>query len=450
MSDSMKPFKKLNAFNAEHISVSNFFPGDRKLKAGEAEKRDINFNHPLFGERRFNICFPILTGNVSAIPLKRWYGLFFIKERVIVLPINTAKKFEIKFVQVLDESGKADEKLLPKLTTDELKELYEDMLLARVFDEKCVALQRQGRMGTYASGLGQEAAQVGSAHTLERKDWIVPSFRESAALLARGSPLAGIMRYWAGDERGHNLPQGVNNFPIAIPVGSQPLHAVGIAWASLLKKDGAVVLSFSGDGGTSEGDFSEALNFAGVFKTPCVFIVQNNQWAISVPRTKQTAAETIAQKAIAYGFEGIQVDGNDVLAVYKVVRDAVAKARSGKGPTLVECVTYRIADHTTADDAARYRTQKEVDAWKKKDPVLRFQKYLQSVNIWDASYETKVLSKCKNQVEEAVKDMESTPAPSVEDMFTYVYAEMTAELEEQKDYIVEMKRQRQLEPESEE
>ena len=217
-------------------------------------------------------------------------------------------------------------------------------------------MQREGRIGTYASIWGQEAAQVGSALALTDGDWIFPSFRESGVLVARGYPLWMLYRYWTGDERGMSAPEGLNVFPMSVPVGTQIPHATGAAWAMKLKGHKNVAAVYFGDGGSSKGDFHEGLNFAGVFKVPCVFLCQNNQWAISVPRSSQTAAKTIAQKGFAYGMEGLQVDGNDVVAVYKATKEAAEKARSGGGPTLIECFTYRLDDHTTADDSSRYRS----------------------------------------------------------------------------------------------
>ena len=355
---------------------------------------------------------------------------------------ETVSKFEVPYLQILDEFGKVDEKLMPKLSNEEIKTIYEIVVLSRIFDDKCINLQRQGRMGTYASIRGQEASEIGSAYALSKEDWMFPSFRESASLIARGVPMHQIMMYWAGDERGHNFTSSSNNFPISIPVGTQIPHAVGAAFAAKHLKHKVVTLVYFGDGGSSKGDFHEALNFAGVFKLPCVFLCQNNQWAISLPRKQQTASDTIAQKAASYGFEGIQIDGNDIFAVYKATKDAIEKARSGKGPTLIECITYRMSDHTTADDASRYRDSKEVELWKKKDPVERLRVYMQSKKIWTQDYENRVLSKSSNQVEEAVKEMESQPTPSHEDIFKYTFAEMPSLLKEQMDYLSNILKQK--------
>ena len=267
------------------------------------------------------------------------------------MPKKTVQSFSVEWLQILDENGNCDEALRPPLSHEDINKLYEWMVLARVFDEKAFKLQREGRLGTYASILGQEAAQVGSAFALRPNDWMFPSFREPGASFVRGLPMRMILQYWAGDERGSLIPEELNDFPITIPVGTQIPIAVGAAWAAKLKADQIVVLCYMGDGATSKGDFHEGLNFAGVFTVPVVFVCQNNQWAISVPLKRQTAAKTLAQKAIAYGLPGVQVDGNDIFAVYRATHEAVNRARDGRGPTLVECVTYRLGDHTTADDA---------------------------------------------------------------------------------------------------
>ena len=250
------------------------------------------------------------------------------------------------------------------------------MLLARRFDERLLSLQRQGRIGTFPPISGQEAAHLGAAAVLKPDDWMVPAFREMAADIWRGRPLDSIIVYNNGFSEGGRVPADRNDMPIAIPVGSQILHAVGIAWGMKYRNTGQVAMTFFGDGATSQGDFHEGLNFAGVFELPVVFVCQNNQWAISIPRTRQTRSATLAQKALAYGIAGVQVDGNDILAVYAAADEAVARARAGGGPTLIECVTYRMAVHTTADDPKRYRSEEEVESWRRRDPLARFQGYL--------------------------------------------------------------------------
>jgi pyruvate dehydrogenase E1 component alpha subunit len=342
-------------------------------------------------------------------------------------------KFEVKYLQVLDEKGAVDKKLIPKLSSKQLVALYELMILSRRFDEKALIMQRQGRIGTYASFLGQEAAQIGAAFAMTKEDWVFPTYRDSALLIARNSQMNSLLQYFGGDERGNIVPKDVNNFPISIPVGTQGLHAVGAAMASTIQKKKFAAVACLGDGATSEGEMNEAMNFAGAFKAPVVFLCQNNQFAISVPVNKQTAAETIAQRAIGFGFEGIQVDGNDVLAVYSAVSAALEKARSGKGPTLIECFTYRIGNHTTSDDASKYRNEKESKEWEKKDPVARFRKFLEGKNLWDSEKEKSLHSKVEGKVSAAISKFESTPSQEIDDIFSYVYKEMPQGLKEQLD-----------------
>ena len=335
--------------------------------------------------------------------------------------------------QILNEDGKiVNTKEMPQLKNDDIKRMYELMVLARVFDDTALKLQREGRMLTYASLLGQEASQIGSALALEKEDWFVPSYRENGVFITRGYPMDMLYQYWAGDERGMKIPDDINALPVCVPVGTQVPHAVGIAWAQKLQGKKSVVVTYFGDGATSKGDFHEGINFAGVFQVPLVLICQNNQWAISVPVTKQTAAETIAQKAIAYGIEGIRVDGNDVFAVFKVVKDAIAKARAGKGSTLIECLTYRIESHTTADDWKKYRDTAEVEKWKQKDPVARLRKYMEDEGIWNEDYEKKLWDDAKAKVTEATRKFESVSPLTPLDMFENVYEELPPEIEEQR------------------
>ncbi len=352
------------------------------------------------------------------------------------MPKKTIKSFNVEWLQILDEQGNCDEQLRPTLTDKEVQKLYQWMVLSRALDEKAFKLQREGRLGTYASILGQEAAQVGSAFALQPSDWLFPSFREPGASIVRGLPIRMIFQYWSGDERGSLIPEGQNDFPITIPVGTHIPIATGAAWAAKAKGDPIAVICYFGDGATSKGDFHEGLNIAGVFSLPVVFLCQNNQWAISVPLRKQTAAETLAQKAIAYGFEGLQVDGNDVFAVYKASHDALSRARAGKGPTLIECFTYRLGDHTTADDASRYRSSQEVEAWKNKDPIDRLQRYMEKKGLWDESYGERVFSESTEQVEASVKEAEGIPPPDPRDIFRYTFQELTEELEQQMEGFV--------------
>ncbi|MBI2650925.1 pyruvate dehydrogenase (acetyl-transferring) E1 component subunit alpha [Candidatus Woesearchaeota archaeon] len=346
--------------------------------------------------------------------------------------------FKVEYLQVMDEEGKIDRKLMPDLPDKQIKEMYELMVLMRTFDDKAFSLQRQGRIGTYIQFKGQEASQLGTAYALKDMDWIFPMYRSGGALIARKHPMHMILQYYGGDERGLKSPENVNNFPISIPVGTQTPHAVGCAWASKLKNEKTVSLVYTGDGGTSKGDFHEGLNFAGVFKVPCIIVCENNQYAISVSRKQQTASETIAQKAISYGINGTQVDGNDIFAVYKAAKEAVDNARNGKGATLIECITYRLADHSTSDDAKRYRNDKEVESWTKKDPIIRLEKYMRSKKLLDDKYKEEVAKKAKEQVEKEVMIYENTKDPDAEDMFRYTYAEMTGNLKEQLNQLNEL------------
>ncbi|MCL5021975.1 MAG: pyruvate dehydrogenase (acetyl-transferring) E1 component subunit alpha [Nitrospirae bacterium] len=341
------------------------------------------------------------------------------------MPEETIASFSVRRLAVLDEKGNIDESLMPPLSDGEIKRLYETMVLARTFDQRALSLQREGRIGTYAPIAGQEATQVGSALALEKSDWVFPTFRENGVYIAVGHPPHMILQYWGGDERGLKIAEDLHIFPVSIPVGTHIPHAVGAAMAAKYRGDKIGVIAYFGDGGTSEGDFHEALNFAGVFKAPVVFICENNQWAISVPREKQTAAKTIAQKAVAYGFEGIQIDGNDIFAVYKATKDALAKAKRGDGPTLIESYTYRMSDHTTADDASRYRTKEEVEAWLPKDPILRVKLFMEKKGLWSDEYQKDLEAKTKAAVDEAERKAEAVEHAGPRDMFAYTYGKIT-------------------------
>ncbi len=341
------------------------------------------------------------------------------------MPEKILDSFTVKRLDILDEKGNADEALMPSISNEDIRRFYEMMLLARTFDQRALNLQREGRIGTYASIFGQEASQIGSALALERTDWVFPSFRENGVYIALGHPPYKILQYWGGDERGLVTEKGLNIFPVCIPVATHVPHAAGAAMAVKYRGDEAAVVAYFGDGGTSEGDFHEGLNFAGTFRLPAVFICQNNQWAISVPRERQTAAGTIAQKAIAYGIEGIQVDGNDIFAVYKATRQALERAKKGKGPTLIECFTYRMSDHTTADDASRYRTKEEVDLWKSRDPLLRLKLFMEKKDLWTEEYQKEAEAKARSAVDEAEKKAESVERPDPRDMFNYTYGKLT-------------------------
>src|SRR5215468_534216 len=334
-------------------------------------------------------------------------------------------QFPIERLSILDSDGNLDAALEPKLSPEDLKRLYRAMVLGRRLDERMLRLQRQGRIGTFAPIKGQEASQIGTAFTLEARDWMVPSFRETAAMLWRGWPIESILAFYAGRLEGGRPDPTQRDLPVTIPVGTQLPHAVGIAYGIQYREEDAVVMVYFGDGATSEGDFHEAANFAGVWHGPVVFVCQNNQWAISVPLKKQTNSRTIAQKASAYGFPGIQVDGNDVLAVYAASRVAVARACAGDGPTLIECVTYRLSMHTTSDDPTKYRSAEEVAAWERKDPLTRFGAYVQKRGLLEPGLDEQI----EAEIAGSVKAFEAAAGADPLVMFDHAYAVPPAGLE---------------------
>lgn len=341
----------------------------------------------------------------------------------------------LEYLSILDEDGGLDEDLEPDLDDEMLLEMHRVMLLSRRFDDRRLRWQRSGRIGTFAPVKGQEAAQLGAVAALEDDDWMVPSFRETAAATWRGAPLTSFVLFDAGFNEGAAVEEGSRDLPIAIPVASQVPHAAGLGYA--MKQTGAddVVMVFFGDGATSEGDFHEGMNFAGVFELPVVFVCQNNQWAISVPREEQTASKSIAQKALAYGFPGLQVDGNDILASYVACSEAVDRARSGEGPMLVELSTYRLSVHTTADDPSKYRSEEEEEEWNERDPLPRFQGYMKEKGLLDDDAIDELESEIEDQIDgvwdEASERMDEL-AKQPEAMFDHVYAEMPAHLTEQR------------------
>lgn len=362
------------------------------------------------------------------------------------MPITKLADFKIERLEILSPDGRVDEALMPAIPKEKMLEMYRLMVLCRVFDEKAFKLQRQGRLGTYPQILGQEAAQVVPALCLEKKDWLLPTYRGQGAYFARGMSLVNSLLYWGGDDRGVNFPEGQNDLIFAIPVGSHLTQAAGLALAAKLRKDPSVVLCWLGDGSSSKGDFHEGLNFAGVYKLGLIYLVENNQWAISVPRKVQTASQTIAQKAIGYKVYGIQVDGNDAFAIYKAVSEAVSRGRRGEGATVIEAETYRMGDHTTADDASRYRSKEEIELWKTRDPILRLKKYLLAKGILDEDTDVRYYKDAEKQVAAAIEEYENYSDPNPMDIFNNTYAQNPWHVEEQRkelETILKSKKERQ-------
>jgi pyruvate dehydrogenase E1 component alpha subunit len=314
----------------------------------------------------------------------------------------------------------------------DLVPLYRAMLLTRAFNAKAVALQRTGRLGTFASSLGQEAVGVGAASATAPDDVLVPSFRDQAAQLRRGVTPVELLLYWGGDERGSDFAGPRADFPISVPVASHVPHAAGVALALKLRREPRAVLCIIGDGATSKGDFYEALNVAGVWHLPLVVLISNNQWAISLPRSAQSAAETLAQKAIGAGIPGEQVDGNDVIAVRAIVGRALARARTGGGASLIEAVTYRLSDHTTADDARRYRDDAEVSAHWHGEPVARLRQYLVAQGVWSRDDEEQALARAAAEIDRAVEAYLAIPPQPVSAIFDHLFAELPAPLAAQR------------------
>jgi 2-oxoisovalerate dehydrogenase E1 component subunit alpha len=349
--------------------------------------------------------------------------------------MTSVVEFSIQHFRVLDERGDVVAPL-PEFARDpeSLVPLYRAMVLTRTFDARAVAMQRTGKLGTFASALGQEAVGVGVAAAMRDEDVLVPSYREQAAQFMRGMTMAQCLLYWGGDERGSDF-RGVarKDFPNCVPIGTQVPHAVGVAYAFKLRKESRVAVTVFGDGGSSKGDFYEGMNMAGAWKVPLVLVINNNQWAISLPRSSQTAAQTLAQKAMAAGIDGLQVDGNDVIAVRKVVSDAVGKARAGEGPTVIEAVCYRLCDHTTADDASRYRSAEEVNTAWRAEPVVRLREHLAKAGVWNKEREEALQKECAEEVAKQVAAYEATPPQSPADMFDHLYAALPASLQKQRD-----------------
>ncbi len=337
------------------------------------------------------------------------------------MPRREIARFSIPHLQVLDEQGRVDKELEPKLDKSELIKLYRGMVWAREADQRMLRLQRQGRMGTFSPSTGQEAAACGPALALAADDWLVPAFRELGALLMRGVPLHKVLLFWGGFEEGNSFPEAPRTLPIAVIVGSQIPHATGIGYALKYRGEKRAAVCFFGDGATSQGDFHEGLNFAAVWQAPTVFICQNNHWAISTPLTKQTVAQTVAQKAIAYGIPCLQVDGNDPLAMYVATREALDRAYAGDGPTLIEAVTYRLMMHTTADDPTKYRKEEEVQEWQRRDPLVRFRAYLGAKKLWNDDKENALREEVKELVDAEVRHYETLKDLPVLSAFDHVY-----------------------------
>ena len=346
--------------------------------------------------------------------------------------------FAISHTQFIDETGAAISPL-PDFARDPaaLIPLYRAMVRTRSFDARAVSLQRTGRLGTYASSLGQEAVAVGVAAAMRDDDVLLPSFREHGAQLWRGVTPVELLLYWGGDERGSDFAGPRQDFPVSIPVASHAPHAIGVALAFKLRREPRVAVCMVGDGATSKGDFYESINVAGAMALPAVYVVNNNQWAISVPLRSQTRAETLAQKAIAAGIPGEQVDGNDVVAVMDAVGRAATRARAGDGPTLVEALTYRLADHTTVDDASRYRDDAEVSRQWEAEPIARLRNHLVAAGLWGKADEEKLLEDCAAELDRAVEAYLATPPMSPSAMFDQCYATLPDELSTQRDAAME-------------
>ncbi len=337
-----------------------------------------------------------------------------------------------KRFQVMDESGEiVNPDWIPNLPQEKLLEAYKFMHYARTVDLLSVSYQRQGRMYTYPPNLGQEAIGTAAGFVMRDEDWLVPAFREASAWLLKGAQVRDLFLYWGGNEEG-SLFSGAKNFlPSSVPIASQLVHAAGIGFAMQYQGKKGVAFGFVGDGGTSQGDFHEALNFAGVWKAPTIFVVQNNQYAISVPVARQTAAKSLAVKSVAYGIKGIQVDGNDFLAMYRTFQEAAEHARAGKGPVLIEAVTYRKGAHTTSDDPSLYRTEAEEQKWAKRDPLLRLGKYLEAEGLWKVADDEGLVDGYKKEIDVEFRNYEENRPYELDDIFKYQFADMPDDMKQQ-------------------
>lgn len=357
--------------------------------------------------------------------------------------MKIAERFEVAYYQYLDENSRIVDNL-PAFAKDpaELIALYRLMVLIRHFDQKAIALQRTGKLGTYPSTRGQEAVFIGLGAALDKKDIFVPYYRDAGVLIQRGAKLSDILLFWGGDERGNCYASPTQNFPYSVPVGSQSLYAAGAACALQYQKKKQAVLCVCGDGATSQGDFYETLNVAGVWHLPLVVVICNNQWAISVPLSQQTAASTLAQKAIAAGIHGEQVDGNDVIAVRERTAIALKKARERQEASVLELVCYRQSDHTTADDASRYELKEKREEEWKKEPLIRLRRYLETLGVWSDQEEEKLVAFCAKEIEGAVQEYTQLPQPSAVSAFDYLYESLPSCYFDQRDCLEQLGEQR--------
>jgi pyruvate dehydrogenase E1 component alpha subunit len=347
--------------------------------------------------------------------------------------LDSHKPIDNKTYQVLDDNGALiDKGWKTSLKDDQIVKAYQDLLFERTADNMAVSYQRQGRMFTYPPNLGQEAIHIAAGMVMKREDWLVPAFRELGAWLAKGVKLSEIFLYFRGNEDGSRFREANRVLPIAVPIASQLLHATGIGYAMNYLREEAAVFAFVGDGGTSEGDFHEALNFASVWDAPVVFVVQNNQFAISVPLKMQTRSINLAVKGVAYDVASVVVDGNDLLAMHDVLSYAREYVIKRKRPFLIEAKTFRTGAHTTSDDPTRYRTREEEEAWAGKDPAKRLQSYLVKRKLWDPSGEEELIKGYKQKIDKEFELAEQHPEYPLEDAFAYLYQEMPAELKRQK------------------
>jgi pyruvate dehydrogenase E1 component alpha subunit len=352
---------------------------------------------------------------------------------------KTLEQVESQFetFQILNEEGEVvNEAAMPKLSDEQLQELMKRMVYTRIWDQRAISLNRQGRLGFYAPVAGQEASMLGSHFALEKNDWILPGYRDIPQIVFHGVPLEQAFLWSRGHFKGGQMPDGVNVLMPQIIIGAQIIQAAGVALGLKRKNTNTVAITYTGDGGASQGDFYEGLNFAGAYAAPAIFVVQNNRFAISTPVEKQSAAKTIAQKAVAAGIHGVQVDGMDVLAVYAATEEARQRGLRGDGPTLIETLTYRYGPHTMAgDDPTRYRTTDLDDEWEKKDPLVRFRKFLEKKNLWSEQQENEVVEQAKEDIKAAIKKADGAPKQKVTDLIGFMYETLPNNLQEQMEHF---------------